>query len=208
MLHQSGESTDRPADRSRRHLFPWTLSAALVLLAVLAAPCLTGYVYTYDDLGAFHLPLRAFYARQLALGEPFDWMPQLFSGFYLTGEGQLGAYHPLHLTLYRFLPLKTAWACELLASYPFMLAGAFLFLRRLLGRADAAMFGSLVFTFSGFNLLHLVHPNAIGVVAHVPWLLWAIDVVLNDPSRRRVAVAQAGIALLTGSQLLLGYPQY
>ena len=208
MLHQSDQSIDRPEGRSRRDLFPLTLSAALVLLVVLAGPCLVGYVYTHDDLGAFHLPLRSFYAEQLARGEPFDWMPQLYSGFYLTGEGQAGTYHPLHLVLYRFLPLETAWACELLASYPFMLAGTYLFLRRLLGRRDAAMFGSLVFTFSGFNLLHFVHPNAIAVVAHLPWLLWTIDVILIKPDRRRLVAAQAGIALLTGSQLLLGYPQY
>ena len=89
-----------------------------------------------------------------------------------------------------------------------MMLGTWLLLRRRLGRTEAAMFGALVFTFSSFNLLHFVHPNAVAVVAHVPWLLWAIDVVLVDSRRRRVAGASAMIALLTGSQLLLGYPQY
>jgi hypothetical protein len=56
--------------------------------------------------------------------------------------------------------------------------------------------------------LHFVHPNAVAVIAHIPWLLWAIDVVLVDSRRQRVALATALIALLTGSQLLLGYPQY
>ena len=46
------------------------------------------------------------------------------------------------------------------------------------------------------------------VIAHVPWLLWAIDVALVDSRRQRVALATALIALLTGSQLLLGNPQY
>ncbi len=207
-MHSSSESTDPRAGRGQRGLFPWTLLAGILLLAALAAPCLVGCIYTYDDLGAFHLPVRAFYARQLARGEPFDWMPQLCAGFYLTGEGQAGTYHPLHLVLYRCLPLQAAWGCELLASYPFMLAGTYFFLRRHLRRRDAAMFGSLVFTFSGFNLLHFVHTNAIAIAAHVPWLLWMIHVVLVDADRRRVVAAQAGIAVLTASQVLLGYPQY
>ena len=38
-----------------------------------------------------------------------------------------------------------------------------------------SLFGGLVFTFCGFNLLHFVHVNAIAVVAHMPWLLYAID---------------------------------
>ncbi|NQT13793.1 MAG: hypothetical protein HQ582_13655, partial [Planctomycetes bacterium] len=208
MPRQSDAWIDRPGDGCRRDLFAWTLTAAAVLVAALVAPCLFGYVYTHDDLGAYHLPLRAFYAGQLARGEAFDWTPQLFSGFYLTGEGQAGTYHPLHLALYRFLPLQAAWACELVTIYPFMLAGTYFFLRRLLRRRDAAMFGSLAFTFSSFNLLHVVHPNGVAVVAHLPWLLWAIDVALSDANRHRAAAAQAGIALLTGSQLLLGYPQY
>ena len=208
MPSDSCQPPDPRTERARPGLFVWTLLAAVALLAALAAPCVFGYVYTHDDLGAFHLPLRAFYAEQLSRGEPFDWTPQLFCGFYLTGEGQAGTYHPLHLLLYRVLPLGAAWAGELLAGYALMLAGTYLFLGRLLGRRDAAMFGSLAFTFSGFNLLHFVHPNAIAVVAHIPWLLWTIDVMLVEPNRYRVAAAQVGIALLTGSEILLGYPQY
>jgi hypothetical protein len=194
--------------RRERDLFAWSLLAGVLLLGVLAGPFFAGRIYTRDDLGGYHLPLRAFYAEQLARGEPFDWMPQLCSGLYLTGEGQAGTYHPWHLLLYRWLPLRAALGWEWLAAYPFLLAGTWLFFRRRLGRRDAAMLGSLLFTFGSFNLLHFVHPNAVGVVAHIPWLLWTIDIVLVESSRRKVAAAQAGMALLTGSQLLLGYPQY
>ncbi|MFW6124653.1 MAG: hypothetical protein ACOC46_00785 [Pirellulales bacterium] len=192
----------------RRDLFAWSLLTGLLLLMGLAGPFFAGRVYTYDDLGAFHLPARAFYARQLQRGEPFDWMPHLYSGLYLTGEGQAGTYHPLHLLLYRLLPLRAATAWECLAGYPVMMAGAFLLLRRKLRRRDAAMFGAVVFAFSSFNLLHFVHPNAVAVVAHIPWMLWTLDVMLLDSPRRRVTLAQTGYAALTGSQLLVGYPQY
>jgi hypothetical protein len=133
-------------------------------------------------------------------------MPALFCGYYVTGDGQAGMYHPFHLMLYRLLPLTAAIAVELLAGYPLLWAGTWLFLRRRMGNA-AAMFGSLVFTFSGYNLLHFVHPNVVAAVAHLPWLLWAIDVALVERGRRAIA-AQAGVALLTGSQLLIGCPQY
>ena len=146
----------------------------------MAIPFFAGRVYVADDLGAYHLPLRAFYAQQLKAGEAFDWLPSLFSGFYLTGEGQAGTYHPLHLALYRFLPLGVAFDLELLVSYPLMLAGSYLLLRRWLLRRDAALLGSLAFTFSGFNLLHFIHPNAVAVVAHWPWLLWALDHALRE----------------------------
>ena len=83
----------------KRFLTPFSFSmlACGALLIALAGPALIGRVYTADDLGAFHLPMRAFYSDCLARGEAFDWSPQLYCGFYLTGEGQVGAYHPLHL---------------------------------------------------------------------------------------------------------------
>ncbi len=210
-----------PMQHSRRGVgerpLAW-LTAALcgALLVALAAPLLRGEVYVGDDLGAFHLPLRAFYAEQLQAGERFDWWPQLFGGMYASGEGQLGGYHPLHLALYKHLPLPVAFNLEVWLSYPVMLVGTFLWLRRRLRGTVPALFGAMLFAFSGFNLLHLFHVNAIAVVAHIPWLLLAIDILLGDasrasdgPSRRRqLAWAWLAIALLTGSQLLLGYPQY
>ncbi len=201
-------TTRSTAPSLQRNLRAWGLLAGLMALGAMAGPLFAGMIYTRDDLGAFHVPLRAFYAERLARGEPFDWMPHLFSGFYLTGEGQVGPYHPWHLAIYRLLPISTALGWELLASYPLMMAGTYLLLARRLRRRDAAMFGALVFTLSGFNLLHFVHPNAIAVVAHIPWLLWAIDLAWTSPRRLVAAAATAAVALLTGSQILLGYPQY
>jgi hypothetical protein len=212
----------------------WFLLAAVLLFAALAAPFFAQRVYVADDLGEFHLPLRDFYARQLAAGESFDWMPSLYGGFYVAGEGQLGAYHPWHWILYQTLPLGAAFNLEVLSSYPWMFGGAYLFLRRLVGRRDAALVGATAFTFGGFGLLHFIHPNAIAVVAHLPWLLWALDVVLDEQpvvkddgesaggapqlafwtkaknllQANLRLVAMAAIGLLTASQLLLGYPQY
>ena len=198
----------RVTAHSERDLFSWSLQAAIILLALLAMPFFAGGLYTADELGKFHLPARAFYAQQLARGEPFDWMPEVYSGSYLTGDGQAGTYHPLHRLLYGFLPLRTALGWEYLCSYPLMLGGMYFWLRRRLRRQDAAMVGSVAFTFSSFNLLHFIHPNAVAAVAHVPWLLAMIDIVMVDAKRWKVALAQAFLALLTGSQILLGCPQY
>jgi hypothetical protein len=191
-----------------RRYSAWILLAAAGLLAALATPFFLGQVYVADDLGEFHLPVRDFYARQLAHGESFDWMPSLYGGFYISAEGQLGAYHPWHWLLYRTLPLGAAFNIELLASYPLLFAGMYLFFRRLVGRRDAALFGALAFTFGGFSLLHFIHPNAIAVIAHLPWILWAIDIAATTHKPRVRIGAEFGIAILVASQLLLGYPQY
>ena len=176
------------------------------MLLWMARPLLTGQVPFTGDLLHFHYPLRDFYAGALAAGQPFDWMPSLFGGFYLVGEGQLGGYHPWHWLLYRFIPLDTAFAIELITAYPVLFAGTLLWLRRWCPLSGAA-FGAMLFTFCGFNLSHGVHLNMLAIVAHVPWLLWTIhDVVASSDERRQIR-AVAVIGVLTGSQWLLGHPQ-
>jgi hypothetical protein len=196
--------------------------SSLALFAALCAPALCGLVYTADDLGAFHLPLRDFYANALANGDSFDWCPGLFGGFYLTGEGQAGTYHPLHWALYRWLPLTWAWNLECVLSYAFMYAGVWLFMRRRGYGSAACLFAAMAFTFCGFNLLHFVHVNAVAVIAHLPWLFYGIDRLRDArgprraPGNRLSLVPGRGppycviamMAALTGSQILLGYPQY
>ncbi|MBI4612671.1 MAG: hypothetical protein HY720_03585 [Planctomycetes bacterium] len=191
-----------------RWTFLLSLAAAAIVLGILAWPLFRGEVYWPNDLWEMHIPYRAFYAQCLERGDRFEWCPDLHCGFYLQGEGQAGMYHPFHLVLYRTLPLGIAFNLEMLAGYFLALAGAYPFLRRWEIGRGASAFGSFLFAFSGFNLLHLEHVNAVAVVAHMPWLLLAIDVALRSEHRRARGLAGAAISLLVGSELLLGYPQY
>lgn len=190
----------------------WWLSLLIVacsaaLLAPLCAPLLTGRVFVYNDLIWFHLPLRYLYQRALEAGDSVLWTPSIFAGFYLHGEGQIGAFHPFHQLLYRLLPLGAAFNLEIIASYPAAFAGMFWFLRRLQCSRPAALFGAMLFGFSGFTLLHHHHINMVAIVAHLPWLLASADVLIVDERSRARTLAFAAIAALLGSEFLLGFPQ-
>jgi hypothetical protein len=177
------------------------------LCVPLLIPLVTGRVFVWDDLGAFHLPVRHLYREALRAGDSVLWTPALFSGTYLFGEGQAGMAHPFHWMLYRWLPLGVAFNIETASSYPIALAGMWLLLRRCVS-GEAALFGAMLFAFSGFNLQHLGQMNAVAVAAHLPWILLAIDSLLASPARRVRAAAFAGVAFLFASEILLGYPQY
>jgi hypothetical protein len=189
----------------RRRLVGCMVAVSLAVLTVLAVPLLTGRVPVILDLGNYHLPVRDFYARCLAQGESFDWTPEWFCGFFLVGEGQLGGYHPVHMLLYRWLPLSTAFAAEVYLHCPLLLLGMYLFLRRHAGAVGGLM-GAMLFTFSLRYFSHLQHPNLAAVLAHIPWLLWTMDVAVTSPGPKR-KLACAGISFLTASQILLGHPQ-
>jgi hypothetical protein len=168
----------------------------------------TGRFLTMDDLALFHVPVRFLYAEALASGASFAWTSALASGFYLHGEGQAGMLHPLHLALYSALPLTAAFNLELILNYAFALVGARLMLGRFGMTPAASYFGAMSFAFSGFNLMHLMHVNAIAVAAHLPWLIVAADDVLTSSSTGRRRIAGAAFAGLLGSAILLGFPQF
>ena len=191
-----------------RTLLVASLCAALALLAIIAWPMLSGLTYTLNDLGDYHIPMRMFYADALAGGHSPIWTPYVYCGYYLHGDGQVGMLHPLHVALYRALPFAAAFNIELFLTFPAALLGMYLFLRRRALLRGAAMLGALLFAFSGFNLLHFVHMQAVATLAHLPWVLLAVDSSLRARTARRAAAANLAVSLLVASMLLIGYPQY
>lgn len=183
------------------------VASACAILLDFALPMLRGRIYLDSDLYALHVPMRVFYQKALRAGTDFLWYPYEFAGFYLHGEGQAALYHPLNLLAYRWLPFTLAYDLEMLRSYVAALVGAFLFFRRYALPASAALFGAILFAFSGFQLLHYMHLNVVGATAHLPWLLLALDVLVRGGRATSEAIAGPLYALLTASQLLLGHPQ-
>jgi hypothetical protein len=186
--------------------------AWLVLWALLLLPVAQGFVPTADDLGAYHLPLRAFYQSSLQAGENWTWCPWIFGGYHLHGEGQIGGDHPLHQLLYRVLPLHWAFGLECWWAYPATFFGMWWWLRQMRFSTGASQVAAIAFSLCGFMTLRIVHTNAVQVIAHLPWLLacltWLDHRARRSTSLRSLLLPIACSALLTGSQLLLGYPQY
>jgi len=174
---------------------------------LLLAPIVRGRTFITGDLLWQNLPFRKFLADCLHNHESFLWCPSLYGGFYLHGEGQAGLMHPFHLLLYSALPLTTAFSIEILSTYVFMFAGGYLLFKGWKLCTPAALFGSFLFTFAGTNLNRLRHMNAVAVVAHLPWVLLAIYRVFESGEPRTRALWLSAVAMLTGSQVLLGHPQ-
>ena len=199
--------------RYRTLLLIVLLGGAIIMLGVLCYPLVTGEVFIEDDLSAQNLPHRFFYSKCLAEGDSFLWMPHLFRGFYVHGEGQTGMCHPVHYLWHLWFPLDVAFNLEILLIYPLTFLGVYLLARRWGVERAAACLGATMFTFAGYPMTHYVHPMIASVVSHIPLILCAIDLAMRtvdgrEPSRRAQVGASLAIALLTASQLLLGHPQH
>jgi hypothetical protein len=180
---------------------------SLALLAPLARPLTAGKIFIYNDLSWFHLPMRYLFQQAMRSGDTVLWTPSIYAGLYVLGEGQTGLFHPLHQLLYRLFPLAVAFNLEMIANYVAAFAGMAWFLERLRFSRPAALFGAMLFAFCGFNLQHHQHLNLVAVVAHMPWLLAAADVVIVDDRRGAQTLGLIGVAGILASEILLGFPQ-
>lgn len=208
MSPSAGVRSAPPGSQLDRSLFKLTALFVVVIFAVLAWPGLTRRVFSYDDLTGMNIPMRFSYWSALHSGDNILWSPYFHCGVYLHGESEVGMFHPLHLVLYRLLPLDVAFNLEFLFTYAALFSGSFVLLRHFALQRSVALIGAMLFSFSGFNLFHFMHSAPLAVVAHIPWLLVANDIVLCSPDRKKVARAQLAVSLLTASQCLLGHPQF
>jgi len=183
-----------------------SVAATIVLLLIYL---IKAKVLLFDDLGYYHLPLRSFYSDCLKSGESFIWNPYICCGVDLHGEGQLGMLHPLHLILYRLLPLHLAFNLEIILNLLLTFCGSFFLFKSLKFEKGVSLLAALTFSFCSFNILHTVHINMISVSAHLPWNLYFIHGLYQNygTNAKKSALFAVAIAVSISSQLLMGYPQ-
>ncbi len=183
------------------------LAIAVFLAGWMAMPLLVGSHRMLSDLRCYHYPVRWAYRESLLNGYNFTWNPWISCGTYIHAEGQAGMCHPFHLLLYRFVDAATGLDIEVAFGYALAVAGAWLFFRRWGLRHAVSLWGGCLYAFCAINVRHWEDINIVTIMAHAPWALWTLDILLTAPSRGRRLAGMLGFALVTGSELLLGYPQ-
>ncbi|MGB8644665.1 MAG: YfhO family protein [Anaerolineae bacterium] len=189
-----------------KRLYP----AALLLLVILwplvfywRATLGTGLFY-FGDIARFFYPTRLLYAQALQAGRLPLWTPEILLGFPLFAEMQTGALYPLHLLLYRLLPIDLAINYDILFHLAWLGAGMFLWARgRGLSAAGAAI-AAFAFSAGGFGAGRITHMSVLSVAAWLPWALLMYDRWHRAPRLRY----WVGLVAIWGMQFLAGHPQF
>jgi len=185
------------------------LALLLMIGLVLAvfSRALTGGVFYFGDIYQLHYPLRSAYASELAQGRLPLWTPQVFAGYPLLAEGQVGALYPPNLILHLLLPVPIALNLFILGHFLWAAIGAYVFARRLRVHRTGALCSALVYGLGGFLIAHLNHVNIVACAAWLPWLLLLTDRLLVGGPSARPAREAALLSLALGMELLAGHPQ-
>ena len=186
----------------RRDLIALASLAALVLLFWWRVVLLRGFLF-HDDMARQNLPWAAACSRALRHGSLPLWTTEMWCGFPLFAEGQVGALYPLNTLLLLILPSDVAVHYGLLLNYILAALFAFWLAREIgLARPAAALAGGL-FALSGRLTVHAVHVNMARSMAWLPLLLLIVVKAGRSPRPMRLVPA---LGLAFAMQVLAGYP--
>ncbi len=190
----------------RKLIFALLWLFTFAFTSLLLSPIVNGRMYTFNDLADFFLPTRYIYWKALHSGDSLIYTSQLFGGFYLQGEGQLGSFHPLHLLLYSTLPFLTAFTLHMTLVLLVFFAGTYVFLRTWPLSKGAAFFGAVAFIFGSTPLLKFYHVPPIEGLCHIPWMLVAMRRMFLEHRTGHRSLWLCVLTAITASQSLVGYP--
>ncbi|MDG1478289.1 MAG: YfhO family protein [Myxococcota bacterium] len=184
-----------------------TWSRFLPLLAL--APCLAwvgGAIIQHDiwisDLLHSQLPYRAYLGESLRAGHFPLWMPDIFSGVPFLSQIEAGGLYPPHLLIFALLEPLSALNVALGLDMLLMALGAAALARCYGATTAASALAAVVYAWSGFSISHFRHINMHAAAALLPWMVLALERLIEGRSR-----AGIGLAVLIGLQLLAGHPQ-
>ena len=139
-------------------------------------------------------------------GEYPQWMPWIFGGLPSTHSMQNISeyYYPHHIIkLIKIFPVPWFW--NFLIHFLFAGLGMYVLLNHLKLGFLSSLFGSLAYTVMPWMVTMIVHGHGSQVMtaAYIPWIVWALFKLKNEPGLRYISI----LAFLIGLQLQRSHVQ-
>lgn len=156
-----------------------------------------------DDLRIFY-PQRDFTLEMIKQKQLPLWNPYSFSGNYHLGLSESAVFYPLFF-LFLAMPQLTAWIILIMIQPVLVGIGMFLFLKKIFKDFRPALFGSIVFAFSGVVVTRMVEGISVGhTLLWLPYVLYGIESYLETKKFRYLIVTLFSLIF----SLLAGWFQF
>lgn len=152
-----------------------------------------------DDLRIFY-PQRDFTTEMLGKAEIPFWNPYNFSGNTHLALSETAVFYPLSLIFF-FLSQLTAWSILVIIQPIIACIGTYLYLNLIIKDKKAALFGALVFGFSGVVIVRMVEGLSVGhALIWLPFVFFGIEGFIQKNKIRYLIIALLSLlfSLLSG----------
>ncbi|MEW6097498.1 MAG: YfhO family protein [bacterium] len=190
---------------------------ALVLIYFFKAATLQGVFITGDlttsDLTNLNYPVRHFLGECLKKGILPLWTPDIYGGFPVFAESEMGGFYPPNLLLFATLPPYIAFNYSIILNFFLTALFFFLYARSINLSTFASFIGGFSFAFCGFFVTHIKHTNMIYAACWLPLLFFLVEMffrgqTLNMEFRTKFHIqGLTPLGLVFGVQVLAGHFQ-
>jgi hypothetical protein len=174
---------------------------ALVVFVVANRHLVTGRAVGIWDVDGQYFPRFVLVADQARAGQFLRWDPWTDGGLPSFSEPQVGAFSPIVIAFgLIFGGNRAAFILYWLLHWALGGAGIFMLARHLRAPAWGACVVALGYLFSGVYTGHAQHTTFVAGFSWVPWIIWRLDLALQQRSMRHAAEAGAiwGVGALAG----------
>jgi hypothetical protein len=111
-----------------------------------------GKIFSNGDTTTYYYPLYNFYSNSLKIDNRIPlWVPSILSGF-PGAISQIGYYSPLNILFFKFLGMFSAYGWLTLVNFFLAVLFSYILFKLFFGSAWVAIFSSLIYSFSQFNI--------------------------------------------------------
>lgn len=164
-----------------------------------------------SDLVLENAVWKAHIREAFAVGEFPLWNPKILTGIPFLAAGQASTFYPLNVLFY-VLPLDLAYGWFTALQIAVAGANMYLFARVLRLRPLAALYGAVVYMFSGFLIVSVVFTMFVAAVPWLPLLLAVIEFIVRKQEKkgahsfRPIPYVLVGAGII-GLVALAGHPE-
>jgi hypothetical protein len=177
----------------------------LVVVSLSVADGLLANVVAYErDTTVFYFPLMSWVAQRLHQGELPLWTPQVFGGYPIFADGEIGLAYPPVLLALLTLPPDRAFVVLRLLHLSLAAVGAFALARSWQLPYSSAALAGVVFALGNFLQAQIHHENIVRTASWLPVMLACIERALRSDAWRlqlRWTALAAGALGLAGLSL-------
>ena len=150
-----------------------------------------------------NLPWAAVYSRALREGSLPLWVPEMWCGFPLFADGQVGALYPLNVVLFMALPYDIALHYGLVLHYVLIALFSFWLAREMGSSRPAGFLAGGLLALSGPLVVHAIHVNMVRTLA---WLPLSLVLVSKAQRSAKPLLFAPALSIVFAVQALGGNP--
>ena len=157
------------------------VAGLLIIVSLSVADGLLANVVPYErDTTVFYFPLMSWVAERLHQGELPLWTPQVFGGYPIFADGEIGLAYPPVLLALLVLPADRAFVVLRLLHLSIAALGTFALARTWRLPYSSAVLAGVVFTLGNFLQAQIHHENIVRTASWLPVMLAVLERALRS----------------------------